>query len=299
MSQRRLPQCAFLSTVIRMPTIPRFTLLVGLLLTTTCAQGQSGSSEQELQVGLAAYQSAEYAKAIGHLERAVQLNPGSVESHLALADAYSAKYVPNLETEGPDAEELDAANYRLICRAVEEYKAVVALDPSSTNALNRIGNSYFQLAKFSDAELYFRQALKVDPDSKEALYTLAILNWTRSYQFRMYRRSELHLKNEKPLITSNLCAKVRSENLKRVEEALTLLTRLSEISNFEEVPVWLSVLYRERADIQCGDLSAYKADLRSASDWLLVACTAKANEVEHAPNPWPPAPPPAPNACGK
>lgn len=273
-------------------------ILVGLLLLATHVQSQSSASEQELQAGLTAYQSAEYAKAIEHLERAVQLNPGLVENHFALADAYSARYVESPNFDGmPNAEELSAANYRLIYRAVEEYKAVVVLDSSNTNALNNIGNIYFRLGKSSDADVYFRQALKVDPNSKETLYSLAVLDLTRSYQLRAEERSKRHLNSEEPLITFDICATVRSENLERVEEALKLLTRLSGISNFAEVPAWLSLLYRERADIQCGDRLAYEADLRSASDSSRAVCEAQSNHAERVPYPWPPAPPPAPNGC--
>jgi tetratricopeptide (TPR) repeat protein len=275
---------------------PRAALLVGFLLLSNFVHSESSSSEQELQAGLAAYQKANFAEAIQHLERAVQLNPGSMESHLALADAYSAQYIESPNTEGmPNAAEFTAANDRLIYRAVEQYKAVVTIQPSNTRALNNVGHIYYQRAKFSDAEVYFRQSLKVDPTDKEALYSLAVLNWTRSYQFRMERRNKLHLKSDMPLITFNACAAVRSKNLERVEEGILLLTRLSAISNFAEVPAWLSLLYRERAEIQCGDQAAYRSDLKSASDSVQLACTARASHAERVPNQWPPAPAPAPH----
>jgi tetratricopeptide (TPR) repeat protein len=275
----------------------RLALLVGLFVLATCAPGQSSRFEQELQAGITDYENGKLAEAIEHLEKAVQLNPGSIKSHFALADACSAQYIDSPNT---DSGEFIAANDRLIYRAIGEYKAVLAIEPTNTQALNNIGQIYRRLAKPKDAELYFRESLKIDAKDQEALYWLAVLNWERSYQFRMEKRQTLHLKDEISLIASRGCAAVRSENLERVEEAIVLLNRLSRITNFAAVPAWLSLLYRERADIQCGDPSAYEADIQSANDSVRLACEARATGAEQMPNSWPPPPPPpSGKPCGK
>ena len=267
--------------------LPAF-FLIGLLSLPIYAQGQSSRSEQELQLGMAEYESWNLAEAIKHFERAVQLNPGSIKSRFALAEAYTAQYIDVIET---DSDEVAKANSRLIYRAIEEYKAVVAIEPTNTQALNNIGAIYRRLFKFKDADVYFRESLKIDPKNKEALYRLAVLDWERSFQFRMDTRKTLHLKTGIPLITSDACSGVSSENLERVEDGIQLLTRLSTIANFSEVPAWLSLLYRERADIQCGDLATYERDIQSADDWRRLACAARASGAERVPESWPSPPP--------
>ena len=123
----------------------KVTLITGVLLLATCMHAQSKLAEQELQAGLTAHEKGNFVEAIEHLERAVQLDPVSIESHFALAEAYSANYVesPNVDYL-PNAEEILAANNRLIYRAVEEFRAVLALEPSNTRALNSIGHIHFQ-----------------------------------------------------------------------------------------------------------------------------------------------------------
>lgn len=262
-----------------------------LLLATNYIRSQSSNFEQELQAGITAFETGNPERAIEHLERAVQLNPGSVKTHLTLANAYRAEYREDVVT---DDEEEVRANDRLLDRAIEEYKAVVMLDPSNTEALNNIGNIYIRQAKTDEAKLHFRQSLRVNPTDKEALYSLAFLNWQRSYQFRMERRSDTKLRSRTPLIRNRSCSEVRSKNLEQVEEAITMLKKLSHVSDFAEVPYFLSLLYLERADIQCGDRAAYNADSRSAKEWEQAACAARSRKAELAPYPWPPAPPPPP-----
>jgi hypothetical protein len=67
------------------------------------------------------------------------------------------------------------------------------------------------------------------------------------------------------------------------------------------VPAWMSLLYRERADIQCSDQAAYKSDLHSANQWARVACeAARKGDTARVPAQWPPAPPPpvSKHSCG-
>lgn len=262
--------------------------LVCLLLMVGCVSENSSNFDRELQAGIAA-SGAQPEKAIEHLERAVKLNPGSVKGHLALANAYRAAF-----NEGDfDDGEVARANKRLFDRALEEYKTVVTLDPSSAEALNRLGSNYFFRAEFEQAEFYLRESLKVNPSEKEALYSLAALDWLRSSRLRLGRRDELHLRSGAPLIDNRSCVEIRLKNLEQVEEAITMLKKLSQMGDFRDVPYFLAFLYRERADIQCGDRAAYDMDLRSAKELELVACAARKRGAEVLTY-WPPVPPPPP-----
>jgi tetratricopeptide (TPR) repeat protein len=269
----------------------RITGFIGLLLATTYVCSQSSRFEQEPQARVSASEPKNRKRVIEDLERAVQLNPENVQAHFALGRAYRAEYVDNPQT---DDEEAAKANDRLIDRAVAEFKAVVVLAPSNTEALNTLGNIYYRRAKPDEAKLYFRRALKVSPSDKEALYTLAFLDWQYSYRSRMMKIADLHLKRA-ALIRNRSCSEVRSKNLEQVEEGITALKKLSRISDFPEARYLLSLLYRERADIQCGDSFAYNADLRSAKEWEQAFCSGRTRKAEHTPYPWPPAPPPPPN----
>jgi tetratricopeptide (TPR) repeat protein len=250
-----------------------------------------------LQLGIAAYENTNYGNAIDHLERAVTLDPKSLIGHLYLADAYENTYSEECDWD------CDTNEHRRV-RAIEEYRKVLELDPSNTEALKALAWRYDRDAKFDEAERYYQKILDVDPNDFEALYSLAVLKFNRSYILRAEKRAELKLERKKPLINSSSCTEIRLQNLARVQESMSLLKRATEIAESYAVKEYMSLLYQERADIQCGDRSAYDQDVSAALMWARRACDAR-----HKPDlvtisckslrcPPPTPPPPAPGQPG-
>ena len=102
--------------------------------------GQNFNANSELSLGIAAYEKAKYRDAIDHFERAVTLDPRTVTGHFYLAEAYDNAY----------SEECDwdcDANERRRLRAIEEFKKVLELDPSNTEALKTLAWRYYRSAK--------------------------------------------------------------------------------------------------------------------------------------------------------
>ncbi|MBA3066274.1 tetratricopeptide repeat protein [bacterium] len=58
-------------------------------------------------------------------------------------------------------------------QAIEQYKVIAELDPSSVNALIKIGEIYSGLGKYADAEKFFLDALAKEPDNFSAIAALA------------------------------------------------------------------------------------------------------------------------------
>lgn len=247
-----------------------FTLALGLAIPQMLAQNSSADSE--LTLGIAAYGKARYSDAIDHLERAVTLNPKAVTGHFYLAESYDSAY----------SEECDwncDANERRRARAIEEYNKVLELEPSNTEAMKALAWHYFHSAQYDEADRLYRKVLDVAPNDFEALYTLAVIQWQRSYQIRAQRRAELKLGRNKALINSPSCFEIRNINLAQVEEGMSLLMRAPGIVEYDDVKAYLSLLHRERADIQCGDQSAYDQDVNTALEWTRCAC-----EPRHKPD---------------
>jgi len=113
---------------------------------------------------------------------------------------------------------------------LEEYNKVLELDSSNTKALNSMANLHYRSAKFDEAERYYRKTIEVDASNSEALYTLAVIEWHRSYVLRMEKRAQLKFSPRQPLIDSPACHEIRKENLARVEEGISLLTRIPRFS---------------------------------------------------------------------
>jgi tetratricopeptide (TPR) repeat protein len=247
---------------------------------------QALNAKAEFDLGLAAYEEAKIHDAIEHLERAVALDPEAKLGHYYLAKACEDAYIES---------ESFPENDRLSARAIQEYEWLMKKDPSDTDTMKALGHRHYISAHFDDAERYYRKVLEIDGNDAETLYTIAIIQWTRSYQVRQEKRSELKLSRREPLIQSPACHEIRNQNLARVEEAIDLLTQVNQVLRATAAMRYMSIALRERADIQCGDRSAYQKDMKTALEWDRRACeTSHSPDETRIPTRWPPAPPPPP-----
>lgn len=240
----------------------------------------------ELELGVAAFNDARYQEALEHLRRAVALDPSARVGHLYLARACEDAYI---ESESfPENDQLN------VC-AITEYAWILERGPLDPETMNAMAHRYYVTRHFDDAERAYRMVLETDPLDSEALYTLAVIQWTRSYTMRQEKRVELGIGRKKPLIASPACKEIRTANLSRVEEAISLLTTATQHLNSFEVMRYMAIVYRERADIQCSDRPAYKKDMQTAREWDLLACkAARTQGYRRLPSRWPAAPPPPP-----
>ncbi len=236
-----------------------FCLLAPLLV------GQNLNVKSELALGIVAFNRAQFGDAILHLQRVVTADPNSVTGHFYLAEAYDKMYSEACERNC-------VANERRRQRSIEEFNRALELEPSLIEAMKAIARRCDRSANADEADHYYRRALQVDPNDFEALYNLAVLGWQRSYQLRMLKRGELKLGRKKPLIHSPSCGEVRNQNLARIEESIALLQRADTVLQSVDAHAYMELLYRERAEIQCDDPSAYARDSATALNWARRAC---------------------------
>jgi Flp pilus assembly protein TadD len=253
---------------------------------------QVPDAQSDLLVGIRAYENAAYKEAVEHLERAILLAPTSTMAHMYLAGAYSERYCETCEF---DSEQTSKINDHWRVLAIAEYKKVLELDASNTQALNSLAHRYYRQADLDEAERYYRKTIEIDPSNSEALYTLAVIDWERSYRLRMQKRVELKLTQKQRLIGLSACTEIRAENLARVDEAIALMKRALQALDVGEAMVYMALFYRERADVECGDRSAYEDDLRTSVQWDDRACEIR-HDLDRArvPSRWPASPPPPP-----
>jgi tetratricopeptide (TPR) repeat protein len=242
------------------------------------AVGQkSPSARDELNLGVQAYRDAKYDAAIEHLRNATLLDPQLAVAHLYLATAFAQQYVPGVETK---------ENLQVGERAISEYKRVLDLDPNSpsaSNAVKGIASLYFNMKRFDDSKQYHKLAIQRDPKDPEAHFSLAVIDWTHAYGLRTSRRTELHLQPEDPLIDRPACIEVRAANENNVEEGIAELANALRLRpDYDDAMAYMNLLYRERADIQCGDPDAYATDVKKADQWVDLAMATKKAKSEHA-----------------
>jgi tetratricopeptide (TPR) repeat protein len=262
---------------------------IGLFLTPFAAFGQDFDFQTELRLGTDAYRKASYAEAVRHLQRAVSLNPSSSVGHLQLAEAYEALYCETCEFDSLPGERTNG-KWRL--SAVIEYKKVLELESSNTEALNSLAHLSYRQAMPKEAVRYYRKAIDIDPNNAEALYTLSVIDWELSYRTRVEKQVALNMSPKTSIIEQEACSGIRKVNASRINEGLEMLGRSSTIQNAPEVMDYTSLLYKERAETHCGDRSAYDDDMKTSAMWAYRACRARQRSGPLAlPSRWPPTPP--------
>ena len=160
----------------------RVLALVAVALALFSAVGCSKlKARDQLNKGVGAYKNAKYEEAIERFKNAVALDPTLTNARLYLATAYAQQYIPGADT--PD-------NNRNAEQAIEEYQKVLQADPKNINSVKGIAFLYLQMKKFDQAKEYYKKAVAIDPNDPESYYSVAVIDWTESYQPRMEARAK-------------------------------------------------------------------------------------------------------------
>lgn len=246
-------------------------LAAALLMSTGC---QKLRARDQLNKGVQAYKNAKYEEAIEKFKTAVSLDPTLINAQLYLATAYAQQYIPGADT--PD-------NVRMGEQAINEYKNVLQKDPNNINSIKGIAYLYLQMKKFDDAKDYYRKASEVDPNDPEAYYSIAVIDWTQTYQPRMEERNKLGLKPEEALKDKKVCEALKEKNAAKVDEGMQALEKALQLRpDYDDAMAYYNLLWREKADIECGDPDAREADLKKADEWVDKTLATKKAKADKA-----------------
>jgi tetratricopeptide (TPR) repeat protein len=229
-------------------------------------------ARDQLNKGVQSYKNAKYEDAIAHFQKAVALDPRLLNARLYLATAYAQQYVPGADT--PE-------NNQMGQQAIDEYKRVLEMDPRNTNSVKGIASLYFNMKKFEQAKEYHEKAKQLDSNDPEEYYSIAVIDWTQTYAPRQEERAKLGLKPEEPLKDKKVCESLRNRNLPKVDEGIQNLTRALQLRpDYDDAMAYLNLLYREKADLECGNPDARAADLKMADDWVDKTMATKKQKAE-------------------
>ncbi|MGB8845346.1 MAG: tetratricopeptide repeat protein [Terracidiphilus sp.] len=238
-------------------------VLAGLLLVLVvlalagCSKLQA---RDQLNKGVQSYKNARYEEAIEHFKNAVSLDPALLNARIYLATAYAQQYVPGAETDD---------NKRYAAQAIDEYKKVLAADPSNINSVKGIAYLYLQEKQFDQAKQYYNKAVQIDPNDPESYYSVAFIDWSQAYKFRQDERNKLGMTATAELDDKKACALVKDHNAPIVEEGIGLLDKALKLRpDYDDAMAYLNLMYRERADYECDDPNARLADLKTADSWV-------------------------------
>jgi tetratricopeptide (TPR) repeat protein len=239
------------------------------------------TARDELNLGAQAFRQGKVDEAIQHFEKCVALTPENAVAHLYLATAYAQQYIPGADT--PE-------NNHYGEQAIGQYKQVLQLDPQNINSIKGIAYLYLQTKKFDLAKEYYKKASEVDPNDSEPYYSVAVIDWTQTYVPREELRAKLRMEPSEPLAKDKgACFELKEKNTALVQEGIDNLDKALQFRpDHDDAMAYMNLMYRERADIQCDDPAARKADLKTADDWVdktMAAKKAKEKKAERSTGP--------------
>ena len=251
----------------------KFAVVAGAIICVLSATGcDKLKARDQINKGVAAFKNARYEQATNCFKRAVELDPSLDNARLYLAAAYTAQYIPGVES--PD-------NMQIANNAIEQYKTVLAKSPSNANSVKSLAGLYFNMKKFDEAKEYNHKAIQLDPNDPEAYYSLGVIDWTEAYQPRMEERAKLGMRPDEPLKDKKLCAKLRDEHGAIIQDGIDSLNKAIQLrQDYDDAMAYLNLLYREKADRECDDPDQRAADLKSADEWVDKTMIAKKNKAE-------------------
>lgn len=250
-----------------------FALLVVLGSTVGCTKLRA---RDQLVKGVQAFKAGHYEEAVGHFQSSIALDPNYESARLYLATAYSYQVVPNLDT----PENLATAK-----KAMDGFNEVLAKNPNDLDALRQIASIQRNIKHFDEAKATYQKIISLAPNDAEANYTIGVIDWTQAYKNAVTALAEQNLQDDgsgNVKMNKATCAKLKQENTPLIDEAMKYLNRAVEINpNYDDAMSYLNLSYRRKADLECPNDAARKADLAQADEWVQKAIGArKHNEAE-------------------
>jgi tetratricopeptide (TPR) repeat protein len=231
-------------------------------------------ARDQLNKGVEAYKGAHYEEAIGHFQKATELDPNLPMAKSYLATAMAQDVVPGLDT--PD-------NLRNAQQAITIFKDVLQQDPGDVNSMKQIGAIYYSIKKLDDAKQWQKKVLAMHPKDAEAAYWIGMIDWTQAHENVLAALLPAGVDddgNGNAKAPKKVMEQIKEENTPLVEEGLTYLTQaVANKPNYDDAMAYLNLIYRRKADLDWNNPAARKQDLAQADEWRTKAMGArKANE---------------------
>jgi tetratricopeptide (TPR) repeat protein len=248
-------------------------LLLILASTVGCTKLKA---RDQLVKGVQAFKAGKYEEAVDHFQTARALDPSYENARIYLATAYSYQVVPDMDT--PD-------NLKIAQKALDLFNESLQKDPNDLTALRQIASIHRNIKQYDKAKADEVRILQVKPDDAEAAYTIGSIDWTQAYKHAVDILGAAGLQDDgqgNVKKSKDVCAKLVAANTDLVNEAMKYLQQAISINpEYANAMDYLQLTYRRKADLECGNDAARKADLAQADMWVQKALGArKAIEAE-------------------
>jgi tetratricopeptide (TPR) repeat protein len=209
-------------------------LLLSVLPLSGCGFIQKLRSRDALNKGVRAFTEQKYDVAAQHFEESIRLDPSFKIPRTYLATTYTSQFVPG----SPDPKSNEMAQ-----KAVQTFKDVLDLDKENPdiNSMISIASLYYQLREYDESKTWCRKILETDPNSSEALYRIAVINFDDSL-----KKSGLQGEN-----VEFLNSEEKADTLADIQEGLTALDQALKIRpDYFDAMEYQNLLWREKAKFE-------------------------------------------------
>jgi tetratricopeptide (TPR) repeat protein len=232
-------------------------------------------ARDQLVKGVQSFKAGRYEEAVNHFQTSLALDPSYKTARLDLAAAYAFEVVPNLDT--PD-------NIKTAQKAIDGFNAVLADDPNDLGALRQIASIHFNIKQYDQTKTDELKIISLDPNDAEANDMIGVIDFTKALKNEAAVFGAAGVTDDgmgTPKKSKDVCAKLAAINEQPVDEALKYLQQAVNINpTYVDAMQYLNLVYRRKANIECGNDDARKADVAAADDWVHKAMgAAKANEA--------------------
>ncbi len=251
--------------------------VIGLCLLVVFSTGcEKLKARDHLNKGVQAFKNARYPEAVEHFKISVDLDPTFATGRLYLATAYMMQYIPGAES--PE-------NNRMAKAAEDQFMEVLNQDSKNNVAIASIASLKLNQKEFDKAAEWYKKLIDVDPNNKEAYYSLGFIAWSKWYPALMTARAKLGMKQEEtgPIKDKKVVAELKEKYTQVIEDGIKGLEKALEIDKeYDDAMAYMNLLIRERADL-APDADSYKKEIEVADGWVQKALATKKIKAERMP----------------
>jgi len=234
------------------------------------------AARDQLNKGVEAYKSAHFEEAIGHFQKATELDPTLPMAKSYLATALAQNVVAGLDT--PE-------NLKTAQQAIDIFQEVLDKDPHVVNSMKQIAGIEFSIKKLDDAKNWQKKVLAEDPKDPEAAYTVGVIDWTQAHMNTLTALAAAGLNDDgegNAKVPKKVMDPLIAQNAPLVEEGLQYLLQANDNrANYDDAMAYLNLIYRRKADLDYANDAARKDDVAKAEEWRTKAMgVRKANEAK-------------------
>lgn len=233
-------------------------------------------ARDNLNRGVQSFKNAKYPEAIDYFQKAVQLDPSFTTTHLYLATAYMTQYIPGAESD---------ENKRLAESAYNEFQNVLKLDPKNELAIASIASLYLNQKKMDDAAEWNKKLIAINPQNKDAYYTLGVIAWTQWLIPDREARNKMNMKPEDPgpLKDKKIREELKTKWRPVLDDGVNNMQKALDVDKeYDEAMAYMNLLIRYRADLD-DSTEEYKKDIDSADSWVQKSLDTKKMKAARLP----------------